>query len=34
MDPQENRNIAAEQQKKVDSLMPVLEQATPEFYLN
>ena len=34
MDPEENRNIAADQPKIVDSLMPVLEQATPEFYLN
>jgi arylsulfatase A-like enzyme len=34
MDPEENRNIAADQPKIVDSLMPVLDQATPEFYLN
>lgn len=34
LDPEENINIAFDLQKIVDSLMPVLEQATPEFYFN
>jgi len=32
LDPEENINIAFDHQKIVDSLIPVLEQATPEFY--
>ena len=32
LDPKENINIAFEHQKIVDSLMPVLEKVTPEFY--
>lgn len=34
LDPEENINIAFDLQKIVDSLMPVLEQAIPEFYFN
>ena len=32
LDPEENVNIAFDYQKIVDSLMPVLEKVTPEFY--
>ena len=32
LDPEENINIAFDNQKVVDSLVPVLEKATPEFY--
>ena len=32
LDPEENINIAFDHQKTVDSLMPVLEKVTPEFY--
>ena len=32
LDPEENVNIAFDSQKIVDSLMPVLEKVTPEFY--
>ena len=34
IDPEENINISVDQQKIVDSLMPVLEQAALEFYFN
>ena len=33
IDPEENMNIAADNQKIVDSLMPILQQVTPKFYL-
>ena len=33
IDPEENINIAADNQKIVDSLMPILQQVTPKFYL-